>query len=168
MAKTIAKKRVTPEAYQEALSAYVANELAARALAIKRDKEVARLDDKYNPVFEEYMEQQKKYSAIVQGYCASNREALFAAGKVIKTNSYDVGYRSGKVKVDLEDGITEEYALLMLKKNLPGYVRTVEQIAKDKLISDREQPNVLVAAAQCGLKFVADELFFIKVKEGTR
>ncbi len=166
MAKSIAKKKVTPAAYHNALTAYVNNELAARALAVKREKEVAKLDEKYDPLFEEYLEQQKVHSAVVQQYCANNREKLFTASKVIKSGTYDFGYRNGKIKVDLIEGKTEEQVLAQLKKHMPDYVRSVEQIAKDRLIADRELPNVINAAAACGLRFVADELFFIKVKDG--
>ncbi len=166
MAKAIAKKKVTPAAYHNALTAYVNNELEARGLAVKREKEVAKLDEKYDPLFEAYMEQQKVHSAIVQEYCATNREQLFAASKIIKSGTYDVGYRNGKVKIDLVEGKTEEQVLAQLKKHMPDYVRNVEQIAKDRLIADRKLPNVINAAASCGLRFVADEMFFIKVKEG--
>ena len=168
MAKVVIKKKVTAEQYQNALDAYKNNEITARALAVKRDKEVARLDEKYNPLFEEYMEQQKQHTAVVQQYCEEVRDVLFDGRQSIKNNGIEYGFRKGKVKVEFCDGVAEDSVLNNLKAYLPDYVRTMEQIAKDKLIADRDVPLVSGCITDCGLRFASDEVFFIKVLESRK
>jgi phage host-nuclease inhibitor protein Gam len=163
MVKQPAKKKVTQQAYQTALSAYVKNELDKRALLVKRDKEAAKIVDKYNGDFERIEKEQKEFAETLQQYADDNRQTLFGDQKSIKDKSYEIGFRSGKLKVEILEGQTEESVLALLKKKLPDYIRTTEAIAKDKLISDAKDANVLKHLEKCGLKFASGEVFFIKV-----
>jgi phage host-nuclease inhibitor protein Gam len=164
MVKQPAKKKVTQQAYQTALEAYKNDEIAARALAVKREKEVARIDDKYNPLFEEYIETQKARFDIIQQYCEDNRDTLFEGKQIIKSNGIDYGFRKGKFKVCPLEGETDESTLAGVKKYLPDYIRTKEEIAQDKLLSDKDAIPAK-DLKKAGLCFEQDEKFFVKVAE---
>jgi len=173
MAKAIAKKKITLEAYETALKGYVSNDNQACTLAAKRDKAVEALDNKYNPQFLEIKGKMDADFAVIQQYCEENREAMFVGGKSIETNGVKVGFKDGKPKVEILEPIEGydaervkelwEAALGLVKVKLPDYVRTVEEISKAKLIEDREQPAVIRGLVKCGLCIVQDETFFIKV-----
>lgn len=167
MTKVIVKKKVTAQQYQAALDAYRSNEVAAKSLAAKRDKEVAKLDEKYNPLFEQYMEQQQSNFELVQQYCEDNRDELFEGRQMIKANGMDYGFRKGKVRLALMDGYTEETVLEAVKENLPGYIRVKEEIAKDKLLADKDTITDKDLAST-GLCLTQDEAFFIKVVESRK
>ena len=167
MTKVIVRKKVTAQQYQTALDAYRGNEVAAKALAAKRDTEVAKLDDKYNPLFEQYMEQQQSNFELVQQYCEENRDVLFEGRQMIKSNGVDYGFRKGKVRLALLDGQTEETVLEAVKENLPGYIRVKEEIAKDKLLADKDTITDKDLAS-AGLCLTQDEAFFIKVVESKK
>jgi phage host-nuclease inhibitor protein Gam len=53
----------------------------------------------------------------------------------------------------------------LVKEFLPGYVRTVEEITKDKLLADREAEKMPDDMARCGIQVVQDETFFIEPKK---
>ena len=51
-----------------------------------------------------------------------------------------------------------------LKEKLPGYVRSVDEPAKDLLLADRNKENVAPLLMELGIQVVQDELFYIERK----
>lgn len=49
-----------------------------------------------------------------------------------------IGFRTGTPKLKTLKGFTWASALQLVKEFLPGYVRQTEEIAKDKLLADRD------------------------------
>ncbi len=159
MAKTIAKKAVTKDQYRETLEAFKLAEVAARGMAVKKDNEVSKIETKYNPYFEEYMEQQKERAAIIEEYCIANRADLFGDKQSAKENGVTMAFRKGAISVQLLEGNDEASALNSLKANLPDYVAVKESIDKKKLISDRA--NIEESDLEdCGLYFAQGEETF--------
>jgi len=52
-----------------------------------------------------------------------------------------------------------------LQSELPGYVRTVYEPARDMLIADRHSEQVAPVLVRLGLEVVQDELFYIESKK---
>ena len=52
-----------------------------------------------------------------------------------------------------------------LKAYLPSYVRTTEEPAKDRLLIDRNTPEVADNLAKVGLCVAQDETFYIDLKK---
>ena len=87
-----------------------------------------------------------------------------------------IGFRTGTPKLKLLKGFTWASALQLVKKFLPGYVRQTEEVAKDKLLADRELSEVSFGDAvktlkpmkeamdDCGIQVVQDETFFVEPK----
>jgi phage host-nuclease inhibitor protein Gam len=51
-----------------------------------------------------------------------------------------------------------------VKEFLPGYVRSSEEIAKDKLLADRDVEKMPEDMARCGIAVVQDESFYVEPK----
>ena len=84
-----------------------------------------------------------------------------------------IGFRTGTPKLKTLKGFNWASALELVKRVLPGYVRTTDEIAKDKLLADRELEAVVIgssdesvpmseALAGCGITVVQDETFYVE------
>ena len=90
-----------------------------------------------------------------------------------------IGFRTGTPKLKTMKGFTWASALTLVKKYIPGYVRTNEEIAKDKLLADRELEEVdfiendimqkkvpmAKAMAECGILVTQEESFYVEPKK---
>ena len=56
-------------------------------------------------------------------------------------------------------------ALQLVKEFLAPYVRTTEEIAKDKLLADREEEGMQEKMAKCGMTVTQDETFYVEPKK---
>lgn len=52
-----------------------------------------------------------------------------------------------------------------MKEFLPGYVRQTEEIAKDKLLADRDVEEVSGKMSKCGIQVVQEETFYVEPKK---
>lgn len=53
----------------------------------------------------------------------------------------------------------------MVKEFLPEYIRTTEELAKDKLLADRDKEDVMELFPKCGVMVVQDETFYVEPKK---
>ena len=53
----------------------------------------------------------------------------------------------------------------MVREFLPGYVRTSEEVAKDKLLADRDEEGMYDKMAKCGITVAQDETFYVEPKK---
>ena len=87
------------------------------------------------------------------------------------------GFRTGTPKLKTLKGFTWASALELVKEFLPDYVRQTWDIAKDKLLADREgtvqEPgnplgpgkSMYEQMAKCGMQVVQDEAFYVEPKK---
>ena len=91
-----------------------------------------------------------------------------------------IGFRTGTPKLKLLKGFTWASVEKLVKVFLPDYVREKTEVAKDRLLADRNLEDVGVtdslvivempmidAMAKCGLQVVQDETFFVEPKSET-
>ena len=92
-----------------------------------------------------------------------------------------IGFRTGTPKLKTLKGFTWSAALTLVKKILPAtYIRLTEEIAKDRMLADRDLEEVAVydtptgddrtttmreAMAVCGIAVVQDETFYVEPKK---
>ena len=87
-----------------------------------------------------------------------------------------IGFRTGTPKLKTLKGFTWASALQLTKEFLPGYVRLTEELAKDKMLADREAmvttdedplgagKSMIEMMAKCGIQVVQDETFYVEPK----
>ena len=83
-----------------------------------------------------------------------------------------IGFRTGTPKLKTLKGFTWASVLELAKEFLPGYVRTSEEVAKDRLLADRDAKLTIDGAevpmvermAKCGVQVVQDEAFYVEPK----
>lgn len=122
-----------------------------------REKEAVRLAD---------LQKKKDDSVeVLQAFATENRETLFAKTKSYKSVHGVIGFRTGTPKIKQLKGFTKESVLALVKVLLPDYVRTTEEVAKDRMLADRGGEGMEESMKQCGLSVVQDETFYVEPKK---
>ncbi|MBR2266460.1 MAG: host-nuclease inhibitor Gam family protein, partial [Paludibacteraceae bacterium] len=117
----------------------------------------------------------------LQAYAVENKPELFTKKKSLDMAHGTIGFRTGTPKLKTLKGFTWASALQLAKKFLPfTYIRQTEEIAKDKLLADRDLKEVAVydtptgdprevtmreAMAACGIQVTQDETFYVEPKK---
>ena len=52
-----------------------------------------------------------------------------------------------------------------MKEFLPEYIRVSEELAKDRLLADRDKEEVAEQLSKCGMTIVQDETFYVEPKK---
>ena len=142
-------------------------ELQCAKIREKKAYELTRLDAEREQAF-----------GTLQAYAMENQEELFTKKKSLEMAHGTIGFRTGTPKLKTLKGFTWASALNLVREFLPGYVRTTDEIAKDKLLADRDcryieidDPTdtigtpMLEKMAQCGITVVQDETFYVEPKK---
>ncbi len=156
---------VTPEAYNKAIAAYAEDDAYVQTETAKLDAKITKLREQHAEKISAAEERKKENFNVVEAYCMENRTQMFDKKRSVVTAHGTVGFRIGKHKIKTLSGYTLKSALELIKVKLPKYVRTVEEIDKQKIIAERESsasPDVLESV---GLQVVQDETFFVELKK---
>lgn len=142
-------------------------ELQCAKIREKKADELTRLDAEREQAF-----------GTLQAYAVENQAELFTKKKSLEMAHGTIGFRTGTPKLKTLKGFTWASALNLVREFLPGYVRTTDEIAKDKLLADRDcryieidDPTdtmgtpMLEKMAQCGITVVQDETFYVEPKK---
>ena len=100
----------------------------------------------------------------LQSFAVENQAELFTKKKSLDMTHGVIGFRTGTPKLKTLKGFTWASALQLVKEFLPGYVRSSEEIAKDKLLADRDVEKMPEDMARCGIAVVQDESFYVEPK----
>lgn len=111
----------------------------------------------------------------LQSFATENQAELFSKKKSLDMAHGVIGFRTGTPKLKTLKGFTWASALQLVKEFLPGYVRTTEEVAKDKLLADRDMEvkvkdgedkvKLSQEMTRCGIQVVQDETFYVEPKK---
>lgn len=169
MAKRTKRPAVTPPSTQQEADKV----LAAYAKADARKQEInALMDNRFTKIREEYAEELGAIEVTTQEnldklhmYYENNTE-VFGKKKSLETAHGLVGFRTGTPKLKTMRGFTWEAVLELLKSNSRvGFVRSKEEVAKDLLIANRSNENVIEILKENKMEIVQDETFFVELKK---
>lgn len=166
--KRVSKKviqNVSSSQFNDAMASYAANDARSAKIRATIDVEITKVREKYADDLEEIADELEKNQEIIEVYCMENKDTLFSKKKSMDTSHGTVGYRTGTPKLKLLKGFNWNKVLDNLKAYLPSYVRTTEEPAKDRLLSDRENEEVAENLKKVGIEVVQDESFFIELKK---
>jgi len=171
MAKTREKKvvvtGVTREEFEDAFAKFADADARLQQMTSKMDVEITRIREKYQEALSFLGEQKQSAFERMQVWAMENKEEVFTKRKSIDTVHGIAGFRTGTPKLKLLKGFTWGAVTNLLKEFLPGYVRISEEPAKDKLLSDRDDPEVSGVFPRVGIFVDQDETFFVEPKKET-
>ncbi len=128
------------------------------------DQNITRIREQYADQLQDLNEQKEDKFNALQLFAEANKQ-LFLKKKSVEMAHGAIGFRTGQPKLKTLKGFTWASVTNLLKTFLPDYVRTVDEPAKDKLIADRDKPEVLALFTKVGIEPVQDETFFIDLKK---
>ena len=124
----------------------------------------AKIREKYADKLTELEGQKAVAFDTLQAYASENKTDLFVKKKSLEMVHGTIGFRTGTPKLKTLKGFTWASALQLVREFLPSYIRTTEEITKDKLLADRDVEGMCDSMSRCGIQVVQDETFFVEPK----
>ncbi|MBX7204176.1 MAG: host-nuclease inhibitor Gam family protein [Bacteroidia bacterium] len=149
---------------EEAFAAYAKADARAKQLTAKMDVEITKIREKYQDELTELQDVKEEEFEKLQSYAENNR-ADFGNKKSMELTHGVLGFRTGTPKLKTRKGFTWGSITNLLKEFLPEYVRTTEEPAKDRLLADRDAPEVANLFPKVGILVDQDETFFVEPKK---
>jgi phage host-nuclease inhibitor protein Gam len=156
---------VTREQMEEAFARFAVADARIRRINATIDIEVARIREKNADNLAGYQNEKDVAFDVMMSYATENRAELFARRKSIETAHGTLGFRTGTPKLKTRKGFTWAAVLELLRDKGRDYVRITEEVAKDRLLSDRDQPEVAELLPSVGLVVDQDEAFYVEPKQ---
>lgn len=169
MSKSRVKKNIITEqisfvAAEELFGEFASIDAKINQITAKMDGEITKIREKYQASLAELCESREKRVELLQHF-AVNSPDLFTKKKSVEFTHGVLGFRTGNPALKTMKGFTWPAVTVMLKEFLPDYVRTVEEPAKDKLLSDRDNEDIQPLLAKVGIQVVQAESFYLEAKK---
>lgn len=168
MAKRVKKTvltNISESQMNEALTAYAKADAQIVKINADLDVKFTKLrDEKADALAKLEIEKSEAFD-LVQAFALENKETQFSKKKSLELSHGVIGFRIGTPKLKNKKGFTWAAVTNLLKEFLPGYVRTVDEPAKDKLLADRNDEAVAPLLEKVGVEVVQDEAFYIELKK---
>ncbi len=162
--KTVLTGTINKSAAEEAFAAYAKADARQAQLTAKMDVEFTKIREKYQDEITELQDEKEHQFEKIQSYAENNRED-FGSKKSMELTHGVIGFRTGTPKLKTRKGFTWNSVTNLLKEFLPEYIRVSEEPAKDRLLSDREVPEVAALFPKVGITVDQDETFFVEPKK---
>lgn len=170
---------VSRESADEAFATYAKSDAQVQKINADIELQCAKIREKYADKLAILTEERDKAFDTLQAFATENQTELFAKKKSLDMAHGTIGFRTGTPKLKTLKGFTWASALNLVKSFLPSYIRQTEEIAKDKLLADREvevqigggDPNnrgyrpLREQMVECGIQVVQDEAFYVEPKK---
>lgn len=168
---------VSREAAEEAFATYAKADAERTKIAADIELKCAQIREKHQERLSQLQATQDEAFDTLQAYAVENQAELFSKKKSLEMVHGTIGFRTGNPRLKTLKGFTWASALQLVKEFLPGYVRSAEEIAKDRLLSERDTevarpgdplgPGVPLreVMAKCGISVTQDETFFVEPKK---
>lgn len=157
--------RVTREQAEQAFAEFAAADAKFQNLTSKMDLEITQIREKYADRLAELGEVKARSFDVMQSFAVENKEELFARRKSMESAHGVFGFRTGTPKLKNLRGFTWAAVTNLVKELLPDYIRVSEELAKDRLLADREKAEVAELFPRIGVQVVQDETFYVEPKK---
>ena len=159
--KRVLTKNTIPETAEISLFIFSTSESRQQLLEAVLNNEIAMVKEKYNRELLQLSQQKLQAFETLQRYAENNRDA-FGSKKSQSFKNGLAGFRTGMPKLKTLKGYSWNSVISLLKKHLPGYIRVVEEPAKDRLPSDQFVPEVQQKLAELSVYIEQDEVFYVE------
>ena len=163
--KKIILSGVTREAMEEAFGRYATADAEMQSINAAMDKEFVAIRERNAERLAELEQQKTESFEVMQVFATEQREVLFSKRRSLETTHGIIGFRTGTPKLKTRRGSTWAAALELVREFLPSYIRTSEEVAKDKLLADRENEQLQPLMQKCGIDVVQEESFYVEPKK---
>ena len=163
--KKIILSGVTRDQMEDAFGRYATADAEAQSITAEMDRQFVAIREQYADRLAELEGQKREAFEVMQVFATEQREVLFTKRRSLETTHGIIGFRTGNPKLKNRRGFTWAAVLELPKEFNPAYVRTSEEVAKDKLLADRENEDMPELMQKVGIKVEQDETFFVEPKK---
>lgn len=156
---------VTREQMEEAFGQYALADAEVQSITASMDQQFVAIREQHADRLAMLEEQKSKALEVMQVFATENREELFSKRKSMETAHGVIGFRTGTPKLKTKKGFTWAAVLELLRKFGKDYIRATEEIAKDKLLADRDSDECQQLMDDCGIMVAQDETFYVEPKK---
>lgn len=170
---------VSREAADEAFATYAKSDAQLQKINADIELQCAKFREKYADRIATLSEERDKAFDTLQAFATENQAELFSKKKSLDMAHGVIGFRTGTPKLKTLKGFTWASVLQLVKRFLPDYIRQTEEIAKDKMLADRDgnvpmavsdspsfvEVPIRKAMTECGIQVVQDETFYVEPKK---
>lgn len=169
---------ITKDAAEEAFAVYAKAEAEKSKITAEIELKCARIREQHQEKLTQLQNVQEESFAVLQSYAMENQEELFRKRKSLEMVHGTIGFRTGTPKLKTLKGFTWESAKNLVKIFLPSYIRKTEEIAKDKLLADKDMELQLGGdphnrgflplrdqLSEVGIQIVQEETFYVEPKK---
>lgn len=156
---------ISREQAEQAFADFAAADARCQNLTSKMDIEITRIREKYADRLAELDAKKSEAFDLMQAYALENKDELFSRKKSVESAHGVFGFRTGTPKLKNLKGFTWAAVTNLVKELLPSYIRTSEELAKDKLLADRDVPEVAGYFPKIGVQVVQEETFYVEPKK---
>lgn len=167
---------VSQEAANDAFATYAKSDAQIQKINAEIELQCAKIREKHADRLTVLAAERDQAFDTLHAYATENQAELFSKKKSLDMAHGTIGFRTGTPKLKTLKGFTWASALELVKRVMPGYVRTSVELAKDKLLADRDASVVVQsgdevvvpmaeAMAGCGIQVVQDETFYVEPKK---
>lgn len=155
---------ITRDEMEKAMHDYATADAAQRALTAEMDGKLSEIREQYAERLQELDVEKDEAFNRCQAFATENREELFSKRKSMETTHGTLGFRIGTPALKPGKGMTWAGVLELLKLKGKNYIRTVEEIAKDKILAERDSDECQVVMDACHISVVQKETFYVEPK----
>lgn len=163
--KKVVVTGVSKEMAETAFAEFAIADAKVQGITAKMDGEITRIREKYADTLSELNEAKEKAFEVMQTYAMEQKDVLFVKRKSVESAHGVFGFRTGNPKLKRIKGYTWDDVTNKVKELLPEYIRISEELAKDKLLSDRKDPDVAEMFPRIGIQVVQEDTFYIELKK---
>lgn len=162
--KKVIVSGITRDEMEAAMHSYSVADAAQRSLMAEMDGKLAAIREEYAPRLQELDIEKDEAFEKLQAFATENREEHFTKRKSMETTHGTIGFRIGNPQLKPGKGMTWAGVLELLKIKGKNYIRTVEEVAKDKLLAERELDDCQIIMEACHISVVQKETFYVEPK----
>ena len=163
--KKVVHTGITSEQMETAFSEYAVADAKIAKINATIDVQMTNIREKYADDIAKLTDAKEKAFDVLQAFAVENKDELFAKKKSMESVHGTIGFRTGTPKLKTLKGFTWGAVTNLLKEFLPAYVRTSEEPAKDKLLSDRDNEEISAVFSKVGISVTQDETFYVEPKK---
>lgn len=156
---------VTREAAEEAFAGYAKAEAESQKIQAEIELACAKIREKHAERITALEAAKMAAFDTLQAYATENKGELFTKKKSLEMVHGVIGFRTGTPKLKTMKGFTWASALTLVKEFMGDFIRTTEEIAKDKLLADRDVDGMAEKMEKCGIYVAQDETFYVEPKK---
>ena len=163
--KKVVHTGVSTEVMEAAFGEYAAADAKLQRINATIDVKMTQIREQYADDIARLNESKEKAFDVMQAFALENKDELFAKRKSMESIHGTIGFRTGTPKLKTLKVFTWGAVTNLLKEFLPGYVRVIEEPAKDKLLADRDVEDTVKMFPRVGIGVTQDETFFVEPKK---